>query len=737
MNKEINYEGFESFVFRVPVLPLKPNDQGLMNSHIFKEALFLASRDLYDAFQRIQNGNFDDMSVKTNRSLLKYYIRMSSRCTPFGLFAGCGIGKIDNEKDSSSEIMLNDFTKYKSFTRIDTDYLVKLSQKLSSNQTISEKILFYPNNSLYKIGNYYRYVEAQYSDNKGKRYFLSEVPAIQYLRKILTAAKRGSLINDLINISLEDASVSNNEKKDYIYQLIENQVLISELEVTVTGIAMLDQLILRLEKANVENDILLLLKDTKEKLEYIDNRYIGRPIEIYRSIEANTNIIASGNKNKNLIQSDLLITAEYATINKEIIKDLKEAITLLNKLNPKVEDEPLNNFKMNFYRRYGEEEIPLVEALDTDIGIGYLHLLPENVDFNPLLSTLNFISKSDSSIMVKFSEVEQFILNKYIDWTKSGADDMIISDEEIKHFPEKWDDLPDTFSIMAEIINDINSKILISIKSCGGSSAANLLGRFCHIDPGIKKFVDEIIKKEEEIKGKGKILAEIIHLPESRVGNVLHRPHLRHYEIPYLSSSSVSNEFGIPVTDLMISVPNGKRVRLRSKYLNKEVIPRLTTAHNYYSSSLPIYLFLCCLQTEGLRSNLHFNWGRLLNEKEYLPRVRYKNIILSPAKWNIKADEIKDMCQIDSPFFFEKVKKFRDRKCIPNKVLLSKGDNKLLIDFNDISAAKVLMSEVKGNNFILEEFKFNSGKSIVRGPLGDYTNEFIFGFYKKEAPSSI
>ena len=71
----------------------------------------------------------------------------------------------------------------------------------------------------------------------------------------------------------------------------------------------------------------------------------------------------------------------------------------------------------------------------------------------------------------------------------------------------------------------------------------------------------------------------------------------------------------------MISVRKGKLV-LRSKKLNKYIIPRLTSAHNYQRNSLPVYHFLCDMQHLG-RNMIFFNWGTTLESMfPYRPRVR-------------------------------------------------------------------------------------------------------------------
>jgi len=81
---------------------------------------------------------------------------------------------------------------------------------------------------------------------------------------------------------------------------------------------------------------------------------------------------------------------------------------------------------------------------------------------------------------------------------KPNKKEIELTDEDVKGIETKWDDLPPTFSVVCEILQDNGRGRSIFIKFAGGQSAANLLGRFCHLDEQILNHTLAITKKRRQ-----------------------------------------------------------------------------------------------------------------------------------------------------------------------------------------------------------------------------------------------
>ena len=171
---------------------------------------------------------------------------------------------------------------------------------------------------------------------------------------------------------------------------------------------------------------------------------------------------------------------------------------------------------------------------------------------------------------------------------------------------------------------------------------------------------------------------------------------------------------------------------LKSKSLDKEIIPCLSNAHNYSYNSVPIYHFLCDLQGQSKNSIASFSWGILENHHNYFPRVIYSGVILSKAKWIINYQELEQFAKSElTDEITNEFKSWKEIKKIPQYVNLVNGDNTLLLDLNVEIGITLFLKTIKPNSkIILEEFLFNENSVVKDVNSNSFANQFILSYYK-------
>lgn len=728
------FQFFEKYIVRTPLFSCKSfldavnkdeiSDEELKNrlayDSVFLEAIYLASPDLHEEITTWLHGE-KRLSAKEHQklkhTLLKYYSRMSTRCTPFGLFSEVGLGKFSEDDENSESHQDKIYTDYLiRDTKLDMYFLVSLAQYFVKKQEIRNKLLFYPNNTIYKVGTKIRYIEYQYLGGK-RDYIISLAPLSEELQYILEFSKQGKTIQELTEI-LTTEEITGEEAAEFIEELIDNQVLISEIEPNVSGGDFLDTLISVLQKIKV-NEMNTLIS-IKSKLHELDQN-IGNSTSIYTEIEKLITSFGVEYEKKYLFQTDVY-RKDQSVLSPYWKKELKSGFSLLNKITLAPKDIRLEQFKKAFNERFEAQEVPLQYVLDSEIGIGY----KENTSLNGIHPYLDDLvlpgSERHNNISIELNPVHVILNKKIQDSLWENQYKIEVLDEDFEELGEKWNDLPDTISFLAEIISD-NGKEKLFLSGSTGSSAANLMGRFCSEKSEINKLTKTIADKEGTLN-PDIILAEVIHLPEARIGNVIRRPTIRDYEIPYMAKSVLPDENQITLDDLFISMKNNKII-LRSKRLNKEVRPYLTNAHNYFYNSLPVYHFLSDLYSQEIRKGLRFNWGGLKDIYKFLPRVEYKNMILAKASWKISDEDIafSEPMILDKEKFLSELKNWRMKRKMPAWIQWVESDNILTLNLDNYDMAKLFIQTVKKKKtMMVEEFFFNENE--------DFKHEFVFPMYK-------
>ena len=157
------------------------------------EAIYTASPELYYQLCKVFRKE-EAASSKLILTLYKYLSRMSTRCTPYGLFAGCSTGATGIETHISY-----DKTVHIKHSRLDMNYVNELVDYLQLIPEVRKKLTYFVNSSLYASGDHYRYIEYKIQ-NKKRVYTLAAVRKSEHLNLLIHAAEKGIMYPDLLDL---------------------------------------------------------------------------------------------------------------------------------------------------------------------------------------------------------------------------------------------------------------------------------------------------------------------------------------------------------------------------------------------------------------------------------------------------------------------------------------------------------------------------------------------------------
>ncbi|SHF41277.1 lantibiotic dehydratase family protein [Chryseobacterium sp. OV279] len=733
--EKITYGILDKYALRTPLLSCNAEFfktvsfddlERLTDNPVFMEALYIASRDFYNTLISFRNTK-NKLDPKAYFSILKYFSRMSTRCTPFGLFAGISVGTFTGEESKTVVGQINDF---KNHVQLDMNILFSVIQIINQNKEVRKYLQYFPNTSIshYTYTDTLKYIEYKYISGI-RNHLLTSIETSDILQAILEKTKDGTPFTSLVEMLVAEG-FEEDDSNDFINELIDSQILISELEPYTTGDDILDFILGKIKDIPELHSLYTFLNEIKNTLSAVDTP--GKTDNIEKYEQVGTALHSTEIKmvdDKNLFQSNLNTNLIQNTLSASLKKDLMAGVKILNKLGKKTSNPSLDQFKNTFYTRFQDQEVPILEVLDSDTGIPYG--MSQNKTESPLLKGLHFKMDRNANGASPQDGIANSFLYKLSETYLSGSYSIHINDEDLKQLSDTWDDLPKTMSVSTEIYEK-DQKPVIHISGCMGSSAANLLMRFSNSNKDVYDLCSEIIDKEDQYLNDQVVFAEITHLPESRVGNILLRPALRKYEIPYLAKSNIDPSCQISLDDLYVRLIED-RIVLKSKKLNKYVIPMLTNAHNYTNPFLlSIYRFLCDIQYQNTRMFLNFDWGALSRSFVFYPRIEYKNIIISKACWYLKPNLITRFK--DKENLADELKKWRSEIKMPAEMVLVEADNKLYFNLENPVYQNLFIDILqKKRDLVLEEYLYSEYNSIVKNEKGeDYCNEFIFSLCQKQ-----
>jgi lantibiotic biosynthesis protein len=462
------------------------------------------------------------------------------------------------------------------------------------------------------------------------------------------------------------------------------------------------------------------------------------PAERYRAVANALGGLPVTPDPSRFVQVDLMKPGDEATLGGRVVAELQRGVEILHALTRYRRHEGLRQFREQFMQRYETREVPLAVALDEENGIGFERSGSPAAEAAPLLAGLPLGHGQDQP--PRWTRGDAFLLGKLTHALAAGSREITVEADEVAAIRDgDTPPLPDAFEVTATVVTGGEADagrdgFQVVLHSASGPSGARVLGRFCHADDELRRLVGAHLAAEEAVRPDS-VFAEVVHLPEGRVGNILSRPVLRGYEIPYLGRSGAPADRQLPLSDLLVSVES-ERIVLRSRRLGCEVIPRLTTAHNYITRGLGVYRFLCALQYQQVSPGITWEWGPL-GHAPFLPRVVSGPLIMSKARWNLGTTDLAAFREPPGAGQFAAVQRLRERRSMPRYVALADGENELVADLDNVLSVEALAHEARGRAYAsLVEMVPGPGQLCASGPEGSFTHQVIVPFVRSARPRS-
>ncbi|MDN3505919.1 MAG: lantibiotic dehydratase [Simkaniaceae bacterium] len=669
------------------------------NDPILREAILIASPTLYNCLCTKLPENRKSVA----ESLLRYFIRMSTRATPFGLFSLVMHGEWETKTDCSF-----DLEEIEKRIRPDMEWLYLLIYRAYQDRDILFSLPVQTNPLLHleggRINLDYFYLFKKNEEQFSKKISVFATPLI---RMILELAEEAIPINGLWESLQEKIPSLDRNRIQYLFSnLIEQQLLLPALIPSLLDPIPFEKLCAQLPFKSPE---IQEIKDSFEK-------YGKATTETHESLSAKlSSTMNSFIPTKNVLQMDAVYSQKNQKISPLVAKELEETLDQLWKLSQVLNPpSPYEKYLDEFIRTYGSDRtVPLVELFKENAGLGAYHKYP-----SPSREETQLFIRWENWLFKHLQEALYFH-KKEILITTQMIDDFLQSVEVSPRSPEEAIPSLEVFcklsAASAEAIDRGEFTILYLESNWHAGGAA---GRFLDLlgDKAKTSYQAYLLKEEEQEPNS--IFAELSYMPCSvRLGNVATQPCLRAHRLDLQERKRTKGS--IRLKDIYVGVADN-RFYLTLKEGGKELIFR---SGNFLNPDFAPPILRFCRDVSLFRSHRvsAFSWGRLRENASYLPRVRFQKTILASAQWSL------DLTQLASPSNTE-FQQWAQRWNLPEQFFLCTENQELLINRAHKPSVEMLLSKLKSTKSL--RLVENAATSWLKSSCGVHSSELVIPFFK-------
>ena len=672
----------------------------------FSDAILCASPSLHAQLLSSTKSNY----IRHIPSLFNYFLRMATRSTPFGLFSSLALLGFGDK----SEFKL-DLNESEVHVQPDMEWVYQFLYTRAKDETFFSSLSVYKNPLVIILAKRIELYDIFHiKDISNKKLSKVSIKKTALLNSILSYSIKPISIAELIRKLMSiDEKYGKSELNIILQKLFEQQILLPEalpptcleryLGDYLKGIILPSECYIKMKSYNklpfnnkmpVESKLLDLIKNMRSVS--------------YNSTPLHLNVIQSRNP--------------YQISNK--IKDsIAESVDFLWKILPVKQFHPeLKQYHLKFVEKYGSNRlVPILEVISPKKGIG-------------IYSNSQTFQDKDKEYHARW---EKFMTDAWQECLVNKCKEIVLEETHLKllNSPNQSstklvpsiDVFGQIFSSSLEAID--RGDFLISLEQFSWQGGASL-GRFMnHFSDEDQRRVRFLLEKEEDLQPDLEFL-EITWRPKNiKTLNVaLHQPTRRlrlELDCPPTNDSRYSV---LSLEDLYIWALND-RFLLTSKDGKLEF--HVTISNMVTLSQAPSIVQLMRDITLS-RYDLPqlFSWGKVYEHANFLPRVRFKNTILSPEIWIYKRNQSNK--ETDQQMLHQ-FNDWADRWFLPQETFLIDKDLRLYVNrFHPLGKKSIIKYLKRGLTLRFTQINYGAW---VKSENGHHFSEFICSLYRNSKPS--
>ncbi|MFG2091824.1 lantibiotic dehydratase [Spirillospora sp. NPDC048824] len=348
-------------------------------------------------------------------------------------------------------------------------------------------------------------------------------------------------------------------------------------------------------------------------------------------------------------------------------------------------------YHTRFFERYGIGTlVPVLELVNPDVGLGF----PAGYLGAPSQPRPR-VSERDERMMAL---AQAAVLD--------GQDEVVLDERTLEQLaPDETPQWPAhlemSFHLRAASVtaaNDGDFSLAVTGISRG---AATMIGRFIGTlnradQAPVRRAFEKLPTQDADA-----LPVQLSFAPlNDSAGNVSRVPELLPYVVS-LGEHPGGASTPVPVDDLAVGC-DGERLYLASMSLGRLVEPVVPHALDLRARTLPIARFLAEISRAQTAVVTGFDWGAA-GCLPFLPRVRYRHTILSPARWILDAADLPAE-DVPWPQWRAAFQQWSARRRLPRAVLLAQGDRRLPLNLADRGQLALLRASLRAaRTAVLEE----------------------------------